>query len=171
VTGPRHLAGALGAAAALACAGHTPHGLLRVELDDDDEARLVSAVRYAVSSDDGGRDPRLGQDAMTDREGALPLAGHRLAAASSAEGLACVPSSGAVLLRCSPAGLGSAGHTVTVVVSRVGSGYQIAIDQAWSLAGRTPAVCAVQRHLANAVNAALSPTAARVDARSECKEP
>jgi hypothetical protein len=155
----RRAATAVPAALLLACAAHAPHGQLDVLLADEPdspvEQRVVQAVQDAVNGSGDSASVWSTRGSKT-----------RLGPPST-DGLVCTPSIGAVLLRCSPSTVGSGGQTVTVVVSRMGIGYQVAIDQAWSLPGRTPAVCGVQRRIAAAINS-ISPGAARVDAHSGC---
>jgi hypothetical protein len=157
----RRLLAAAAAAGVAACAAHAPHGAVSVLLDSEpggpDEARMVRAVQDTVSSEGAAGDVWV-------THGSAPA----LAPASSGMGLQCTPSVGSVLLRCSPASFGSEGQTVTVVVSRLGGGYEVTIEQSLLFPGRESAVCGLQRQVINAINAEL-PGTARPDAQSGCK--
>ena len=89
--------------------------------------------------------------------------------AAGTDGLLCRPETGSTLLRCAPAGLGNPGNTVTVVLSRIGSGYEVAIDQVWTL-GRDPAACSTQRRLASAIRSELGTAVVRITPGGDCKD-
>jgi hypothetical protein len=132
------------AAAALACASGSPHGLVRVDLPDPraagpgspDEQQLAAAIRDAAG----------------------------------AEGLACQPGVGASLLRCSAAAVGSRGHAITIGLERSGTGYEVAIAQAFHLPGRASPVCEVQRRVADRIDSEVGFPVSHVDRRSDCTQ-
>jgi len=129
-------------ASLLACASAAPHGLLRVELS--------------------------GADAGPSSPQELRLL-EGVTAAAGAEGLACLPGTGADLLRCSPAAVGSAGRALIVALRRAGSGYAVSVDQNVRLPGMSSPVCAAQARLHARLAAELGAHAVRVDAGSGCK--
>jgi hypothetical protein len=154
-------AAALLAAVLLACAERAAHGRVSVLLGagpgSAEEARLVEIVRDAVGGS-GGATARS------------TWAGSSLTGlgAPSGQGLACTPGlgTGAVLLRCAPTGTGTGGSTITVLLSRLGGGYQVSVDQTLTLRGRDT-VCAVQARVISAINAQL-PGTARADPAGGC---
>lgn len=132
---------ALLAVAAVGCSAPRPHGLIRVDLAGP-EAGPGSADELHLSRVVNGSAEGLG--------------------------LACQPGGGALLLHCSAAAVGNQGRTVTITLTRSGTGYEVGIDQAFLLPGRESPVCGIQRHLADTIDAELARPAARVDRRSGC---
>ena len=134
---------ALAAAAALACASGAPRGLVRVDLPD----------------------PAAGPGSPAEEQLAAAVRD-----AAGAEGLACQPGLGASLMRCSAAALGNQSHAVTIGLERSGTGYEVAIAQAFHLPGRASPVCAVQRRVADRIDSALGFPVSHVDRRSDCQQ-
>jgi len=132
---------ALALGALLGCASGVPRGRLRVDLTGPDAGPGSLQERALV-------------DAVRD--------------AAAAEGLACQPGAGGLLLRCSPATFGSQGRAVVLELERTGSGYSVRAEQGIRLR-RSEAACEVQRRVAERLGAAVGPQAVRVDARSDCK--
>jgi len=133
----------LAAAAALSCASGAPRGLVRVDLVDPAAAGPGSPAEQQLAA------------AVRD--------------AADAEGLACQPGVGALLMRCSAAALGNQSHAVTIGLERSGTGYEVAIAQAFHLPGRASPVCAVQRRVADRIDSELGFPVSHVDRRSDCQ--
>ncbi len=132
---------ALLALTAAACA-HAAHGMLRVDLERSD-AVLGSPLEAQLVETVNG--------------------------AAAAEGLACRPGTGADLLRCTAASVGSGSHGLVVSLRRSGTGHAVTIDQQLRLPGMSSPVCEVQARIAGRIAAALGPPVVKVDARSGCK--
>lgn len=130
------------AAMALACAHGAAHGMLRVELAGPDAGPSSPLEARLVEVVD---------------------------AAASAEGLACRPGTGADLLRCSAASVGSRSHALVLTLRRSGTGHAVTVDQQLRLPGMSSPVCEVQARVASRIAAELGPQVVRVDARSDCK--
>lgn len=132
---------ALALGALLGCASGAPKGRLRVDLTGPDTGP-GAAQEHALAE--------------------------AVRAAAAAEGLACQPGAGGLLLRCSPATFGTQGRAVVLELERAGSGYSVRVEQGVRLR-RSEAACEVQRRVAERLGAAVGPQAVRVDARSDCK--
>ncbi|MGC3997223.1 MAG: hypothetical protein QM767_06800 [Anaeromyxobacter sp.] len=137
------LAPALSVALALAgCASTKPVGRLRVD--------------PAPAADAAG---------LTDVEQRLVRA---VSSVGAERGLFCRPFGGSVLLSCTAAAVSNLSATLEIELVRAGTGYEVSVDQAILLAGRDSPICAVEKRLADAIDAELGSPRAHTDVHSTC---